>query len=160
MAVVVQRMVFPQAAGVLFTADPVTSNRKVTAVEAGFGLGESLVSGHVNPDVFKVRDGVVIARAVATKEPAQRASRLSPGSAKRGVPHTDPRRQRDLFFIRAGRQRRAPRIDLSPKPPDPDPSQWPPATDAAGHYGPASPRNTTIARPNLTRSSSASRPIR
>ncbi len=48
MAVVVQRMVFPHAAGVLFTADPVTSNRKVASVEAGFGLGEALVSGLVN----------------------------------------------------------------------------------------------------------------
>ena len=37
MAVVVQGMVFPQAAGVLFTADPVTSNRKVAAVEAVLG---------------------------------------------------------------------------------------------------------------------------
>jgi pyruvate,water dikinase len=67
MAVVVQQMVFPQAAGVLFTADPVTSNRRVAAVEACFGLGEALVSGLVNPDVYKVRDGEVVARAVATK---------------------------------------------------------------------------------------------
>ena len=36
MAVVVQRMVFPQAAGILFTADPVTSNRKISFVEAGW----------------------------------------------------------------------------------------------------------------------------
>src|SRR5438128_12296356 len=36
MAVVVQLMVFPQAAGVLFTADPITSNRRVASVEAGF----------------------------------------------------------------------------------------------------------------------------
>jgi pyruvate,water dikinase len=43
MAVVVQQMVFPQAAGILFTADPVTSNRKVVSVEATFGLGEALV---------------------------------------------------------------------------------------------------------------------
>ena len=41
MAVVVQQMVFPQAAGILFTADPVTSNRRVASVEAGFGLGEA-----------------------------------------------------------------------------------------------------------------------
>jgi rifampicin phosphotransferase len=68
MAVVVQEMVFPDAAGILFTADPVTSNRKVVSVEAGFGLGEALVSGRVNPDTFKVRDGVVIAKAVATKQ--------------------------------------------------------------------------------------------
>jgi phosphoenolpyruvate synthase/pyruvate phosphate dikinase len=66
-AVVVQRMLFPQAAGVLFTADPVTSNRKVLAIEASFGLGEDLVAGLVNPDVFKVRDGEIVARAAATK---------------------------------------------------------------------------------------------
>ena len=74
MAVVVQQMVFPEAAGVLFTADPVTSNRKVTSVEATFGLGESLVSGLVNADVYKVSDGEVIAKAVATKRLAIYAS--------------------------------------------------------------------------------------
>jgi pyruvate,water dikinase len=67
MAVVVQQMVFPQAAGVLFTADPVTSNRKVTCVEAAFGLGEALVSGLVNPDVYKVRDDKVVSRAIGSK---------------------------------------------------------------------------------------------
>src|SRR4051794_35534207 len=39
MAVDVQRMVFPQAAGILFTADPITGNRKVTSVAATVGLG-------------------------------------------------------------------------------------------------------------------------
>jgi pyruvate,water dikinase len=68
MAVVVQKMLFPQAAGILFTADPVTSNRKVTSVEAGFGLGEALVSGLVNADGYKVRDGHVIEKAIATKQ--------------------------------------------------------------------------------------------
>jgi rifampicin phosphotransferase len=74
MAVVVQQMVFPHAAGVLFTADPVTSNRKVASVEAGFGLGEALVSGLVNADLYKVRDGEVVAKAVATKRLATHAS--------------------------------------------------------------------------------------
>src|SRR5882672_7729068 len=68
MAVIVQQMVFPEAAGLLFTADPVTSNRKVASVEASFGLGEALVSGLVNADVYRVRDGEVIAKAVATKQ--------------------------------------------------------------------------------------------
>ncbi|MFG3700720.1 rifamycin-inactivating phosphotransferase [Micromonospora sp. NPDC047620] len=67
MAVVVQKMVFPQVAGVLFTADPVTSNRKVASVEASFGLGEALVSGLVNADAYKVRDGEIIDKAIATK---------------------------------------------------------------------------------------------
>ena len=68
MAVVVQKMVFPHAAGVLFTADPVTGNRKVTSVEASFGLGESLVSGLVNADAYKVRDGMIVARAIGCKQ--------------------------------------------------------------------------------------------
>ena len=72
MAVVVQQMVFPDASGVLFTADPVTGNRKVATVDAGFGLGEALVSGLVNPDVFTVRDGEV-AKSLAAKQRAVRA---------------------------------------------------------------------------------------
>ena len=67
MAVVVQQMVFPHAAGILFTADPVTSNRKVASVEASFGLGEALVSARVNPDVYKVRNGEVVGKELATK---------------------------------------------------------------------------------------------
>ncbi|MCT9093211.1 phosphoenolpyruvate synthase [Streptomyces sp. ASQP_92] len=70
MAVVVQEMVFPQASGILFTADPVTGNRKVATVDAGFGLGEALVSGLVNPDVFTVRDGEVVSRTISAKERA------------------------------------------------------------------------------------------
>lgn len=82
MAVVVQQMVFPQAAGVLFTADPVTGHRKVATVDAGFGLGEALVSGLVNPDVFRVQDGEVVDRAIAAK---QRAVYALPSGGTREV---------------------------------------------------------------------------
>jgi phosphoenolpyruvate synthase/pyruvate phosphate dikinase len=68
MAVVVQRMVFPRAAGILFTADPITGNRTIASVEASFGLGEALVSGLVNADVYKVRDGKVVDRTIGTKQ--------------------------------------------------------------------------------------------
>ena len=70
MAVVVQRMVDAGAAGVLFTADPITSNRKVASVEASPGVGEALVSGRVNADTWTVRDGEVVARTTATERPA------------------------------------------------------------------------------------------
>ena len=70
MAVVVQQMVVPESAGVLFTADPVTSNRTVASVDATFGLGEALVSGRVNPDNYKVRDGEVVATSIVTEQPA------------------------------------------------------------------------------------------
>ncbi|MGD9987525.1 rifamycin-inactivating phosphotransferase [Pseudonocardia sp.] len=74
MAVVVQQMVVPQAAGVLFTADPVTSDRTAVTVEAVPGLGEALVSGLVNADVWTVRDGEIVDSAVATKKFALVAS--------------------------------------------------------------------------------------
>ena len=70
MAVVVQQMVFPQVSGVLFTADPVTGNRKVVSVEATFGLGEAHVSGLVNADVYEVRDGEVMTKSVVTDRAA------------------------------------------------------------------------------------------
>jgi rifampicin phosphotransferase len=74
MAVVVQQMVFPQAAGILFTADPVTGNRKIASVEASFGLGEALVSGLVNADVYRVRDDEIVAKTIGTKRLAIDAS--------------------------------------------------------------------------------------
>jgi phosphoenolpyruvate synthase/pyruvate phosphate dikinase len=89
MAVVVQHMVFPNAAGILFTADPVTSNRKVVSVEASFGLGEALVSGRVNADVFKVRDGDLVAKTIAPKQLAIHALPAG-GTQEQAV---DPARQ-------------------------------------------------------------------
>ena len=68
LSVVVQKMVFPQAAGILFTADPVTSNRKVLSIDASFGLGEAMVSGLVNADIYKVRNGKVIDKKISTKK--------------------------------------------------------------------------------------------
>lgn len=66
LAIVVQQMVFPQVAGVLFTADPLTSNRKVSSIDASFGLGEALVAGLVNADNYKV--STKIDKKIATKK--------------------------------------------------------------------------------------------
>jgi pyruvate,water dikinase len=74
MAVVVQKMVFAHAAGILFTADPVTGNRKVTAVEAVVGLGEALVAGLTNADAYKVRGDQIVEKSIATKQVAIHAS--------------------------------------------------------------------------------------
>jgi pyruvate,water dikinase len=68
LSVVVQKMVFPESAGILFTADPVTSNRKLLSIDASFGLGESLVSGLVNADNYKVRNGMVLHKKISTKK--------------------------------------------------------------------------------------------
>lgn len=66
--VVVQKMVFPEASGILFTADPVTSNRKVVSIDASFGLGEALVSGLVSADNYKVKEGKITGKMIATKK--------------------------------------------------------------------------------------------
>lgn len=68
LSVVIQKMVFPEAAGILFTADPITSNRKVTSIDASFGLGEALVSGLVNADNYQVRDGRIIDKKISAKK--------------------------------------------------------------------------------------------
>ncbi|MHB6912285.1 rifamycin-inactivating phosphotransferase [Streptomyces sp. DB-54] len=108
MAVVVQQMAFPQAAGILFTADPVTGNRNVATVDAGFGLGEALVSGLVNPDVFKVRHGEVVAKAIAAKE---RAVHALPAGGTREVEIDSQRQQQPALtdaqvvrLVRLGRR--------------------------------------------------------
>lgn len=57
LAVVVQRMVDAAAAGVMFTADPVTGRRGRVVIEAAPGLGEAVVSGRVNPDRYVIDPG-------------------------------------------------------------------------------------------------------
>lgn len=63
LCVVVQRLVRSEKAGILFTAHPVSGHRNVSVIEAGWGLGESLVSGIVSPDRYEVErhNGRVIA---------------------------------------------------------------------------------------------------
>ncbi|WP_163528071.1 phosphoenolpyruvate synthase [Halobacillus ihumii] len=68
LSVIVQQMVFPQASGVLFTADPITSNRKLLSIDASFGLGEALVSGLVSADNYKVREGSIVEKTISTKK--------------------------------------------------------------------------------------------
>ncbi|MEM3356481.1 MAG: phosphoenolpyruvate synthase [Candidatus Bathyarchaeia archaeon] len=50
----VQKMVNSRAAGVMFTINPVTGNRDEIVIEGNYGLGETVVSGAVNPDDFVV----------------------------------------------------------------------------------------------------------
>ncbi|PEF43048.1 phosphoenolpyruvate synthase [Bacillus anthracis] len=68
--VVVQKMVFPEASGILFTADPITSSRKVLSIDASFGLGEALVSGLVSADNYKVKEGEIVDKLISTKKVA------------------------------------------------------------------------------------------
>ena len=68
LSVIIQRMVFPQASGILFTSDPITSNRKLLTIDASFGLGEAVVSGLVSADGYKVKEDKIIDKKIATKK--------------------------------------------------------------------------------------------
>jgi pyruvate,water dikinase len=85
LAVIVQRMVDAAAAGVLFTADPVTGRRGQSVIDASSGLGEAVVSGAVNPDHFVVdnRSGAVLERRLGDKRLIVRAL---PGGGTESVP--------------------------------------------------------------------------
>ena len=70
LAVVVQRMVESEAAGVMFTANPSNGRRDQATISAAWGLGESVVSGSVTPDSIVVEKGSgrVLSRETANKE--------------------------------------------------------------------------------------------
>ena len=88
MAVVVQRMVEPRCAGVMFTCSPVTGDRSVIAVEGCWGLGSALVSGDVTPDSFAISKvtGEIVRREVAVKLRLHRAGPGGAGVAAADVP--------------------------------------------------------------------------
>ena len=97
MAVVVQRMVRPRAAGVMFTRSPVTGDRSVVAIEGTWGLGSALVSGDVTPDSFAVSKitGEITSRRVS---PKGRLHSFLPNG--RGVTVTDtPAAQREAACL-------------------------------------------------------------
>lgn len=70
LAVVVQQMVEPEVAGVLFTRDPVTGNADEMLLNASWGLGESVVSGLVTPDTWRLdrKRGRVLELRIGAKE--------------------------------------------------------------------------------------------
>jgi rifampicin phosphotransferase len=68
-AVVIQRMIDAQSAGVAFTADPVSGRRGVVVISAVFGLGSALVSGEADADVYEIdRSGNIVRAFVAAKK--------------------------------------------------------------------------------------------
>jgi phosphohistidine swiveling domain-containing protein len=91
MAVIVQRMVAPVAAGVALTADPITGDRASTIVTAVRGLGDRLVSGTAAGDEWIVRDGKPTARrqpeaAIGAKEAVKIAREARRIAEARGMP--------------------------------------------------------------------------
>ncbi|HSO07251.1 MAG TPA: PEP/pyruvate-binding domain-containing protein, partial [Pelomicrobium sp.] len=87
-AVVVQRMIDADRAGVAFSADPVTGARGTRLVSAVFGLGSALVSGEADADTWRVtRAGIVAEREIADKQSAHRGDpRVSEGVSTVALP--------------------------------------------------------------------------
>ncbi|HEU5098094.1 MAG TPA: PEP/pyruvate-binding domain-containing protein, partial [Roseiflexaceae bacterium] len=69
LAVVVQELVFADAAGIMFTANPINGKRDELVINAAWGLGEAVVSGAVTPDTLTVQkaSGRVLRRETAEK---------------------------------------------------------------------------------------------
>jgi pyruvate,water dikinase len=92
LAVVVQRLVVPEASGIMFTADPITGHRKTVCIDASFGLGEALVAGLVTADLYRVRAG-----AIATKRLSRKALAIRPrpdgGTVTEALPPEEQERQ-------------------------------------------------------------------
>jgi len=88
MGVVVQRMLSPRAAGVMFTRSPVTGDRSVVAIEATWGLGSALVAGEVTPDSFTVSKvtGEITGRRVGSKLRLQTFLASEPGVTTVAMP--------------------------------------------------------------------------
>ncbi len=70
MSVVIQEMVLPEVSGIMFTADPVSGHRGILSIDAGYGLGEALVSGLVSPDIYKYKknSGQIESKTIAEKK--------------------------------------------------------------------------------------------
>jgi pyruvate,water dikinase len=54
LAAVVQQMIQSERSGVMFTVDPLYQDPNLLAIEAGYGLGETVVSGQITPDTYRV----------------------------------------------------------------------------------------------------------
>jgi pyruvate,water dikinase len=98
LAVLVQQLVLADASAVVFSANPVTGSRHEVVINAGWGLGESIVSGTVTPDTYVIRkaDLAVVARDIAEK----RRMTVRAPAGTHGVPV--PRQQQKVPSIDDG----------------------------------------------------------
>ncbi|MBV7271840.1 pyruvate, phosphate dikinase [Clostridium sp. PL3] len=94
LAVVVQAMIASQAAGVMFTANPVNGNSDEILISAGYGLGESVVSGLITPDSFILtKEGKVKEKTLGSKEFSIRLTE------KGTITEEVPKSKRKLFCL-------------------------------------------------------------
>jgi phosphohistidine swiveling domain-containing protein len=102
LAVVVQELVPADAAGILFTADPLTGLRDRVTINAAWGLGEAVVGGQVSPDVMVLDkvSGIVLERRINPKE---RMTALTPGGTREEPVPPDRRMKAVLSPVQAAK---------------------------------------------------------
>ena len=95
LAVVIQKMVESESAGVMFTSDP-AGDRENVHINASYGLGEAVVSGIVSPDEYICgRDGKIIRQIIGSKEEEIIYSRADKGTIRAAV--DEQRRKRAVL---------------------------------------------------------------
>lgn len=87
-AVVVQQMVESEIAGIAFTVHPVTKDRNQMIIEAGFGLGEAIVSGQITPDSYIVdkRDLSIVDINVSEQKRMMKRKGVAGGNVWQAMP--------------------------------------------------------------------------
>ncbi len=118
MAVVVQQMVDAEAAGVMFTADPVSGNRRVVSVEAVAGLGEAFVAGAAKAEIYTVRDGAVLdapSEPLLTRSQIVRLAEIGRRIEARSVARRTSSGAWPRATSRSSRPGRSPRCSRSPR---------------------------------------------
>lgn len=152
MAVLVQSLVAADAAGVAFTANPVTGARDETFVSAVRGIGDRLVAGEVSPDEWVVRDGDAV--CVTCPEGAVDAATVGEIAALAERVAADAGTPQDVEWAVADgavHLLQARPITALPTPPaiDPPPGTW--MKDTVHYTGPMSPLSVTAYLPRLER---------
>jgi len=93
-AVPVQKMVQSDTSGVMFTCDPVTSQKGRIVIEAIYGLGEMIVQGTVTPDFYEVdKDSLKILKKIISKQPIQ-LIKVGSSNKKSSVPASKQAKQK------------------------------------------------------------------
>ncbi|MFH1663504.1 MAG: PEP/pyruvate-binding domain-containing protein, partial [archaeon] len=107
-AVVIQKMVESEVAGILFTAEPTGDTTKII-IEAGYGLGEAVVSGSITPDTYTIEKATfkIIEKKISKQEWS--IERAETGNEKRDVSKTKQMKQKleDKYIVqlaKIGRQ--------------------------------------------------------
>ena len=85
-AVPIQRMVQSQSSGVMFTIEPMTSDQSKITIEAVFGLGEAIVSGQVETDMYIIdKEGLVISDKKIGKQEWELIRNLTGGDVNTNI---------------------------------------------------------------------------